>query len=106
MSSNMIKCIILLLSINFSVTSLHIHKRNVGFVDHTDPGHEHIRRKPDDRSATIKKVKGLYVCDKEKICESITEFDIAKNESLVATTEILLYSFKLPTLKMDQKSQL
>ena len=90
----MIKCIILLLSINFSVTSLHIHKRNVGFVDHTDPSHEHIRRKPDDRSATIKKVKGLYVCDKEKICESITEFDIAKNESFSCNDRNLAIQFQ------------
>jgi hypothetical protein len=53
-------------------------KRNLGFVDHTVPSHEHIRRKPDDRSVNIKKVKGFCVYDKEKICESITSLILQK----------------------------
>jgi hypothetical protein len=83
MPLKMIKCLIIVSLINFCFTSRHVHKRNLGFLDYTDPNHEHFKRKPDfdGRTATIKKVKGLYFCDSEKFCESITEFDISQNES-------------------------
>jgi len=82
MFSNLLLIIIIFFINNIPVSSRIVYKRNVGFVDHTNPSHEHLKRVSDDQnSAKIKKVKGIYLCDSENLCENIPEFDIAKNES-------------------------
>jgi hypothetical protein len=72
-----------------------VYRRNVGFFDYTDPSHEHHKRSSEEsKTASIKKVKGLYLCGADKSCESISEFDIAKNVSFSCNDRNLAIEFK------------
>ena len=72
-----------------------VYRRNVGFFDYTDPSHEHHKRSSEEsKTASIKIVKGLHLCGADKSCESISEFDIAKNVSLSCNDRNLAIEFK------------
>ena len=95
--------------ISLPVSSRILYKRHFGFVDHTDPGHEHFKRASDDsKTATIKKVKGIYLCGSDLNCESIPEYDIAKNESFSCYDRNLAIQFFTntydETIKVNKKS--
>ena len=81
-SNIIISSFILLITKNTHISSRILDKRNVGFIDHTETSHENLKKVSEDQmTITIKKVKGIYLCDSENMCESITDYDIAKNES-------------------------
>ena len=94
----------LLLIFNISVASRHIFKRNVlnrnalHFFDHTDPDHEYEKTHKDHLSnsnaATIKNVKGIFLCGSDKMCEKITEVEIAHNISFDCYEKHLPINYK------------
>ena len=72
-----------------------VYRRKVGFFDYTDPSHEHHKRSSEEsKTASIKKVKGLYLCGADKSCYFHPTFILINRFNFSFLNVLLKINFK------------